>query len=58
MAGKMSDKVSAKVSVPGALCFQIVIMVAYCFVRFPTDWLAYFLAVFQVATTMVVIVVM
>lgn len=33
-------------------------MVAYCFVKFPTDWNAYLLAVFQVGTTMIVIVTM
>jgi len=56
IAGKTSDKLSAKITIPGALIFQITVMTLYCFVKFPTDWTAYALAVLQVATTMIVIV--
>jgi hypothetical protein len=33
-------------------------MVAYCFVKFPTNWGAYVCACFQVGSTMMVIVTM
>jgi hypothetical protein len=46
IVGKIADKVSAKILIPGSLVFQIIVMVAYCFVTFPTEWLAYFLSVF------------
>lgn len=58
LAGKLADKVSAKILIPGALIFQICVMVAYCFVKFPTNWGAYVCACFQVGSTMMVIVTM
>jgi hypothetical protein len=46
VAGKVADKVSAKILIPGALMFQIVVMTSYCFVKSPADWGAYACAVF------------
>ena len=58
IAGKLSDKVSTKILVPGALIFQSVVFTLYCFVPNPTNWTAYALAVPQAGTVMVVIVTM
>ena len=44
--GKLSDKVSAKILVPGVLVFQILLMTAYMFCHDPAGWYAYFLSVF------------
>jgi sugar phosphate permease len=58
IAGKLSDKVSAKVLVPGGLIFQAIVFTLYCFVPNPTSWTAYALAVPQAGTVMIVIVTM
>lgn len=46
LVGKIADKVSAKILIPAALLFQIVVMVSYCFVKVPNGWGAYTCAVF------------
>ena len=56
--GKVTDKVSAKILVPGVLFFQIVLMMAYMFCHDPTSWYAYFLAVFQGGSGYAIIVAM
>lgn len=58
VAGKLSDKVSAKILVPGGLIFQSIVFTLYCFVPNPTSWTAYALAVPQAGTVMIVIVTM
>lgn len=56
LAGKLSDKVSAKKLIPAGIIYQILVFTAYCFVEHPQDSLAYVLAVFQVGTQMIMIV--
>lgn len=56
--GKVSDKISAKILVPGVLFFQIVLMGAYMFCHDPTSWYAYFLAVFQGGSGYAIVVAM
>lgn len=58
VAGKLSDKVSAKILIPGGLIFQSIVFTAYCFVPNPKSWTAYALAVPQAGTVMIVIVTM
>jgi len=45
IAGKVADKVSAKILIPGGLIFQIVVFSAYCFIPNPVCWQAYAMAV-------------
>lgn len=46
VAGKLADKVSAKIMIPGTLTFQILVMCAYCLVKSPQGWGAYLCACF------------
>jgi len=58
IAGKVADKVSAKILIPGGLVFQMVVFTAYCFVPNPTCWQAYAMSIPQVGTVMIIIVTM
>jgi len=58
IAGKVSDKISAKILIPFSLLFQIAVMTAYCYVASPESWGAYACAVFQAGSAMVMVVVM
>ena len=58
MAGKLSDKISAKILTPAVLLFQIVVMTAYSFCTNPQSWYAYFLSAFQGGSGFMIIVVM
>lgn len=58
LAGKLSDRISAKIMIPGALIFQIIIFSLYMLVPDPTSWTAYAMAVPQVGTVMMIIVTM
>ena len=46
IVGRLSDKVSPKILVPGVLIFKIVIMTAYMFCQHPDNWYAYLLSAF------------
>ena len=56
--GRLSDKFSPKIIVPGVLIFQMVVMIGYMFCEDPTSWYAYFLAVFQAGSGFMIIVAM
>lgn len=56
--GRMSDKVSPKILVPGVLIFQIIVMLAYMFCKDPSSWYAYFLSAFQGGSGFIIIVAM
>lgn len=58
LVGRMSDRVSPKILVPGTLIFQIIIMVAYMFCDDPKSWFAYFLSAFQGGSGFIIIVAM
>lgn len=46
VTGRMADKVSAKILVPGCIIFQILVMTGYMFIKDPRSWQAYLCAVF------------
>lgn len=46
LVGRMSDRVSPKILVPGVLIFQIIIMLGYMFCKDPSSWYAYLLSAF------------
>lgn len=56
--GRYSDKVSAKILVPGTLLFQILLMVTYMLVDCPDSWLGYVCCVPQAGSIFMVIVAM
>jgi len=58
LVGKLSDKVSPKILVPGVLVFQIIVMTAYMFCDDPRNWYAYLLSAFQGGSGFVIIVAM
>ena len=58
LVGRMSDRVSPKILVPGTLIFQIIVMVAYMFCHDPSGWFAYFLSAFQGGSGFIIIVAM
>ena len=56
--GKLSDRFSPKVVVPGVLIFQMLVMIGYMFCEDPTSWYAYFLSVFQASSGFMIVVAM
>ena len=56
ICGRLADKVSAKIFVPGCLVFQMLVMGSYMLVKSPTGWGCYTLAVFQNGSGLAVIV--
>jgi len=46
IVGRLSDKISTKIMVPGCLIFYITVMMAYMFVGNPNSYLGYGCAVF------------
>lgn len=58
IAGRLSDKVSAKVSVPATIIFQIANMVMYMFCTDPASWYGYLCALPSAGSTMMIIVTM
>ena len=54
--GKIADKVSAKILIPGGLIYQMIVFTIYCYIPDPQSTLAYVMAVPQVGTQMVLIV--
>lgn len=58
LVGRLTDRVSPKILVPGVLIYQMIVMVAYMFCHHPAGWYAYVLAAFQGGSGFAIIVVM
>jgi predicted MFS family arabinose efflux permease len=58
IVGRLSDRVSPKILVPGVLIFQIFVMGGYMFCSHPENWYAYVLAAFQGGSGFIIIVAM
>ena len=56
LAGKMSDKFSPKLTIPGTMLWQVLVMIMYCFCSDPTSWFAYFCCIPMAGSTMMIIV--
>lgn len=56
ITGRLADRVSTKILVPGCIIFQMLVMTCYCFIKDPTSWKAYVLAAFQAGSGLAIIV--
>lgn len=56
ITGRLADRISTKILVPGCIVFQMMVMLGYCFIQDPASWKAYTLSAFQAGSGLSIIV--